>query len=434
VYVALSRCRSLNGLVLSSRISHRSIIDNPFITDFINGSVKNQPGQSQLAESKKAYQQQLLSELFDFTTISKRLNYCLKVVNENHGSILGNPRELVEKALTVIRADLIEVSEKFHPQLVQLLERETDAESNIILQERIKKAGEFFSVKLENALKGILTGFSIETDNKTVRKSVTEAFERVRKEGGTKLACLNSVRSGFTIGKYLEAKAKSAIDVPAVKSPSVRSMDDNSGIIQHPVLFNRLKEWRNIKAMESDLPHYMILTQKTLVNIVNFVPQSMQSLKAVKGMGKKKSEKFGEEILEIVVSFCKKEGIEPSEEKQTEKRISKKIKEDTKKISYDLYKEGKSIPLIAEERKLSITTIEGHLSYFVETGEIPVSRFVSQEMADLIMSHFEGTDDLTLGPVKAALGDKVTWSDIRFVVNHLKFLRKSENDYSLNAK
>jgi tRNA uridine 5-carbamoylmethylation protein Kti12 len=312
VYVALSRCRSLNGLVLSSRISQRSIIDNPVISDFINGSVKNQPGQSQLAESKKAYQQHLLSELFDFTTIANRLSYCLKVVNENHNSILGNPRELIEKSLTIIRADLIEISGKFHPQLIQLLERETDAESNNLLQERIKKAGDFFSVKLETALKGILTGFSIETDNKTVRKTVSEAFERVRKEGATKLACLNSVRSGFTISKYLDAKAKSAIDIPAAKSASARSLDDISGIIQHPVLFNRLKEWRNNKARESDLPHYMILTQKTLINIVNFVPQSLQALKAVKGIGKKKSEKFGEEILEIVVSFCKKEGVEPS--------------------------------------------------------------------------------------------------------------------------
>ena len=37
VYVALSRCRTLNGLVLSTRINQRSIIDDQAISDFVNG-------------------------------------------------------------------------------------------------------------------------------------------------------------------------------------------------------------------------------------------------------------------------------------------------------------------------------------------------------------------------------------------------------------
>ncbi|MEI6050043.1 MAG: helix-turn-helix domain-containing protein [Bacteroidota bacterium] len=433
VYVALSRCRNLNGLVLSTRINQRSIIDDPSISDFIIETEKNQPDQKQLAVSKKAYQQLLLTELFDFTPLTRNLNYCLKVVNEHHDSILGNPQEMLENTLTGIRADLIEVSEKFHPQLNGLLNGEIDAESNILLQERVKKAGEYFSVKLEAALKAILAGFSVETDNKTVRKSVSEALERIRKEGVTKLACLNAVRSGFKISTYLDAKAKSAIDIPAVISHSARSVDDTSGIIQHPVLFRQLKEWRNIKARETELPHYMILPQKTMVTLANFVPQSMAALHLVKGMGKQKSEKFGEELLNIIISYCKKEKIEPPVKTVTEEKIPKKIKEETKKISYDLFKEGKAISQIAKERNLNITTIEGHLAYYVGIGEIPVSKFVSQELTDLISGQFDGSDDFSLGPVKAALGEKVTWSEIRFVINHIKFLRKSKNDIRQGA-
>ena len=178
VYVALSRCRTLEGVVLSSRISQRSIIDDPTISDFVSVSERNQPGQRELAESKKAYQQQLLTELFDFTPLLRNLNYCLKVVSEHHESLLGDPREMLGNAIAAIRADLIEVSEKFNPQLTGLLNGETDAESNIPLQERVKKACDYFSVKLETALKEILAGYSVETDNKTVRKSVSGALER----------------------------------------------------------------------------------------------------------------------------------------------------------------------------------------------------------------------------------------------------------------
>jgi len=93
------------------------------------------------------------------------------------------------------------------------------------------------------------------------------------------------------------------------------------------------------------------------------------------------------------------------------------------KISFDLFKEGKSVSQIAEERNLTITTIEAHLAYYVGTGDIPVKEFVSQEITDLIAGHFDGSDDLRMGPVKAILGEKVSWSDLRFVVNHIKFLR-----------
>ena len=427
VYVALSRCRTMDGLVLSSRINRRSFVDNPVISDFVNGPLQNQPDRNQLAESKKAYQRQLLSELFDFTSLKNKLNYCLKVVNEHNDKILGNPRERLENILSVVRTDLIEVSEKFQPQLEALLNREPDAESNIRLQERLKKAAVFFSDKLEAAMKELVDGFAVETDNRTVRKSITEALDRSGKEGVTKLACLNAVRSGFEIGNYLNAKAKSAVDIPAVRSHTVRSVEDTSGIIKHPGLLSRLKEWRNIKAKKMAIPHYMILPQRTMVTLANFAPQSPRALKLVKGMGTKKSEKYGEELLDIIISYCTKENIEPPDVTLTEEKIAKKVKEETKKISYDLFRGGKTVAQIAEERKLSISTIEGHLAYYVGTGEIPVSEFVSQEITDLIAGHFEGTDDFKLGPVKATLGDKVSWGDIRFVINHLILLRKHEN-------
>ena len=369
VYVALSRCRTLTGLVLSTRINQRSIIDDPSISDFTKQTEKNQPGQKELEESKKAYQKMLLTELFNFTSLSFRLNYCIKIVTEHQGSILGNPREKLENALNSIRTDLIEVSEKFNLQLNELLNREIEVESNILLQERVKKAGEYFSVKLEAALKDILSGFSVETDNKTVRKAFSEAIGRVSKEAVTKLACLGAASSGFTTGTYLDARAKSAIDIPAVKSHPPKSVEDSTGVIQHPALFRLIKEWRNKKAIEMKIPHYMILPQKTMVTLANFLPRSMAALQLVKGMGKKKSEKFAEELLNIIVSYCKKEKIEPPAQTPEAELIPKKAKVDTKNLSYDLFMEGKTVSQIAEERNLTLTTIEGHLSHYVGTGE-----------------------------------------------------------------
>jgi len=423
VYVALSRCRSLDGLVLSSPINSRCFRDNPVISGFVGNSLQKQADRIQLDESKKAYQRQLLYELFDFNPLSNYLNYCIKTVREHNEAIIGNPGEQLADILSSVRTDLIEVSEKFQVQMKILLSRDPNVETNVALQERLKKAAAYFSDKLEADLKGILNGFAVETDNKTVRKSVNEALERVRKEGATMLACLNESRSGFNIVKYLDARAKSAIELLPVKHRSSGSVEDTSGIVSNPVLLRRLREWRNRKADESGLPHYMILPQKTMVTLVNFLPQSLRALKQVKGMGTKKTEKYGEELLDLITSYCSEENIEAPEIPVAEKKKPKKEREDTKKITFGLFSQGLTIPQIAKERNLSIATIEGHLSHYVRTGDIPVGKLVSGEIIELISTRFEAMDDLKMGPVKEALGDRVTWSDIRFVANHLTLVR-----------
>ncbi len=289
VYVALSRCRTLEGLVLSTKIDQRCLVENPHVSGFIRESEKNPPGQKQLDESKRAYQQSLLKELFNFTALTRNLNYCIKVIDEHKESILGDPGEKLKNALAIITNDLVSVSDKFNLQLDMLFKSEIDAESDVFLQERVRKAGEFFSGKLEGAMQGIVKSFSLETDNKTVRKSFNEALERLKKESVTKWACLNVVRSGFKVNEYLNVRAKSVIEMPTAKTGHMKAVDDSSGTILHPDLFRRIREWRNTRAIETNLPHYMILPQKTMVSLANLLPQTNGALKRVKGMGRKKS-------------------------------------------------------------------------------------------------------------------------------------------------
>jgi hypothetical protein len=424
VYVALSRCRTLEGLVLSTQISQRSIIDDHSLSAFIRDAESNQPGPKELAESRRSYQGLLLAELFDFTPIERTLSYSLKLAGEHRESLLGNPKEFMETAMNSVRTDLISVSEKFRPHLKVLLNRDLEPEHNPELQERVQKAVEYFSGKLDAALEKIMTGFSIETDNKAVRKAVTEAVDRVRKESIKKSSCLNAVRSGFTTGSYLEAKAKSEIESPREKTGPAKKLEDATGKISHPVLFQMIREWRNDKAGELDLPHYMILPQKTIVTLTNKLPQTIKALRSVKGIGTKKALTFGEELLEIITSYCRKENIEVPDESLNTKIVPRKAKEDTRLISCRMYQEGRSVAEIASERKISENTVVKHLSHYVESGEIQLHKLVPEEIRGLIFEFYKDSDDLSLAPAKEELGDRVSWNDLRFVVSHIKFLRK----------
>ncbi len=432
VYVALSRCRTLEGLVLSTQVTQRGIISDPTVAGFIHETEQNQPDQEQLIKSKKIYQRMLLMELFDFTPLLRGLQYCLKLVRENHESILGNPENILDMALVSVKTDLIGVSAKFYPQLRNLMLLHPDADANDKLQERIQKAGEFFSDKLENAMQGVMAGIVVETDNKDVRKVLTDALTRLRQETQIKLACLYAVRSGFKVAEYLDTKAKAAIEAPPAKAPVIRSVEDTSGNIQHPVLYNMLKTWRNHKAIEQDLPQYMILPQGTLATLTNFLPKSVRELKKVKGMGKVKTEKYGDELLSIIQIYSRENNLESPADAFTGKNspVKTKVKTDTKLSSFSLYKAGKTVAQIAEERHIAPSTVEGHLAHYVGTGDIPVIEFVSPGKTELITSHFEGNGDYQLGQVKSALGEQVSWSEIRFVVKHLEYLKTTSKNHN----
>jgi ribonuclease D len=269
----------------------------------------------------------------------------------------------------------------------------------------------------------------IETDNKEVRKILSTALEKIRQETHTKMTCLETVRSGFRVNAYLAAKAKAAIELPSRKTSAMRALENISGEISHPVLYNRLKAWRDQKAEASGQPQYMIIPRSTLATLVSILPQNMQALRKVKGMGKVKSARYGEELIELIKTYCKENNLESSPIPTTSSAVpATRVKIDTRAVSYNLFKGGKTVQEIAAERRMAASTIEGHLAHYIGTGELSVSEFVSSDITALIASHFEGQGDFQYGPVKAALGEQVSWSELRFVVKHLEFLKKLQND------
>lgn len=427
VYVALSRCRTLDGLILSTPVSQRGIISDSAVNDFIKDSEHRQPDEKHLTDSKRSYQLTLITELFNFNTLLKNLYYSLKILNEHKQNLLGTPGNAVEKIIGDIKTHLAEVSEKFQPQITKLLCANPDAEANQILQDRIIKACEYFKDKISNLVAEPVQHITIETDNKTIRKSVNDAFNKVKEELSVKLSCLDVSKSGFNIKTYLEAKAKASIEIPGPKKHKEKPMQDFDGSIAYPALYNRLTLWRNNKAKSLNVPNFMILPLETIALLVNRLPQSSEALKQIKGMGKKKLEKFGIEIIALITEYCSDHNIHAASSFIKESTPVKK-NSDTKEISYNLYKEGKSIVQIAADRKMSVNTIEGHLGHYVGTGDLPLDDFVSPETTDLIKSKFDAEGSNKMSPVKAALGDKVSWSEIKFVIKHLEFM-ESQRTY-----
>jgi uncharacterized protein YpbB len=75
-----------------------------------------------------------------------------------------------------------------------------------------------------------------------------------------------------------------------------------------------------------------------------------------------------------------------------------------------------SIDEIAKERKLSVTTIESHLSTFVATGKLSAERFVETEKADQVIAAAKELNTYKLAEIKAVLSDDFSYSEIRFAL------------------
>lgn len=284
----------------------------------------------------------------------------------------------------------------------------------------------------------------------------------------------------FTVTGYLKQKAIVMLDIEgdssssgssysssfrAAKAPKEKRerkerIRNNAGKVKvdvptdilHPELYRSLTEWRTAKTREVNLPAYIIMQQKALMGIVNLLPDTPQALEAVPYFGAKGVEKYGLEILGIVRNYMKEHQLKRPEIKfvtvdnetktneqgttgsvmavkstevtrgeKGEGRAAKKDKEkdemkDTKEISYEMFCQGLSLEEIAQIRELVPGTIANHLEYYVRLGKIKVEEIVAEDHIQKIRHYLEAHGFNGLVAIKAAMGDDVSYSDIKFVL------------------
>ena len=416
VYVALSRCKTLEGLVLSSSIADFSVKNDTTVIQFSDDVERNQPGPAELQKSRKDYVQQLLAELFDFKSMERQIQYLLKLWEEHQAQLLGTLKNNLQSMTIPLQTELINVAEKFENQIRQLIATSTNAEENEQLQERVKKASDYFSGKFFSIIEQPFSAASFDTDNKAIRKSFNDATDKLRKEIQIKKVCLDLCKNGFAIKSYIETKSKAAIEQPET-GHKISSSGSSSSFTMYPEFYSQLKKWRYEKADLLNVEIRRILPQKTLHEIVQTLPANKNELKSVKGMGGTRMQQFGKEILELVFAFRRQKGMDLPVE--AEKEV-KQAGLSSPQTSFELFKSGKSIIEIASERGMAVSTIEGHLAQFVGTGEIQLDQVVDPKKSRAILDYIEKHKTRSMNEIRAHLGSDFSYSEIRFVFKYLE--------------
>jgi hypothetical protein len=425
VYVALSRCRTFEGIVLSTRISLSGIKTDSTVANYSQESHRNEPDQKKLVASKKLFQQELIYELFNFKLIKYRFENLLKLATENSNIVDVSLITDLKSKQTVFDSEIIQVSDKFKTQLTQMMQIDTPPEENLDLQQRIVKAAAYFIANFKMHLTEFLNNISFEIDNKAIRKLLNESLEKFQKDVFIKQSCLENCSNGFETISYIRKRSDAELDFQPTLKQKAKSQTQTNKSIHHPELYAGLKQWRNQLAEENDLAHYMILPQKTMIDLTNLLPISINELKKVKGMGKVKIRQYGEEIINMIKEYCNHNDITSEKsESVVEEKTEKPVKPNTRKVSFEMFRTGKTAEEIAKERGLSVYTINGHLASFIESGDLKVTEVVDEEKIKKVLSIIDENPGQSVGEIKEACDSDISFSDLHFIIQHHRWLQK----------
>ena len=270
VYVALSRCKTFEGIHLKTPIQLQSIKTDSIIANFNQQIETNIPKEEDLNESKANFQLSLLKELFDFSSLISELNKTIKIVNQNAFILMPNNSEELIKIKDFIENKLNQVSLKFYKQMDDLLIENPLIDENNTLQDRLKKASSYYGDSI-NQIKELLTKVKYETDNKSIKNSINEFLNEINKKCFIKQKCFEELRNGFISLNYLKTKSNAEIDFANLDNKPINKIYVPKSI-EHPQLYIKIKEWRQNLEFEADVEEFMIMPQKTLLNIVNTLP------------------------------------------------------------------------------------------------------------------------------------------------------------------
>ena len=103
------------------------------------------------------------------------------------------------------------------------------------------------------------------------------------------------------------------------------------------------------------------------------------------------------------------------EKRKPKERIPKP---DTRLLTYELYKQGKSIEVIAQERNLTLSTIASHLAFYIVRGDVDVNELVDTAKQLEIVHYLTRfpQEKKTAGDVKQNVSNEITYTDIKLVL------------------
>ncbi len=301
VYVALSRCRTLEGISLDSPISPSAIYSDSDVSSFDEAMTPQEELQNNLQKEETDYRFSILREIFAFDDIGRSWGWMMKIWREHLHKLYVSEYQVLENKSARFQ-EIRRTGRTFNLQLSKI--EAAASPDDDYLKIRLEKAAKYFITELEEMADLCSRVSSLEIDNKEVRKKIKDASEELAVN--LEIACRTMhmiIDMGFATEEYSKIRTEALLEdrkKPASKKrlKKIVRKEGEAGIVDDKV-HEKLMEWRTARFKADNVPAYTIMHQSTLLEIASIVPKSKEELLAIKGFGKAKFEKYGDEILSI---------------------------------------------------------------------------------------------------------------------------------------
>jgi nucleoside-triphosphatase THEP1 len=357
-YVALSRLRSLQGLVLTSAIKYTSITQDAKVVAFAKTKAEQENLNDLIKKEGLVFLRNYLLQCFDF------------------GVLAFNVKEHVE---SYSKDDKKSAKQK-HYKWAAELKKELDA---------IKPHADKFSAQLSNIIGAKETDY-LETLQgrvfsatayflpffKTSSKNIFQQIEKIKTEKKIKTYFNELLELETQFYEQAKLISKAELLIHAFLNNTEFTREDLTVILNDKTRAEQLKQAHTKPEPESR-------------DLVYYEEEKLIEKKPIKKVKEKKAS-------------------------------PKKEKIDSKKESFVLFTKGKTIPEIAKLRNMTSGTIEGHLAYYAAKGEIDVSSIVSDKRVEEIVAAAKQLDTFLVNPIKQLLGTEYSYGEIKLALaSHL---------------
>ena len=391
VYVALSRCRSLEGLTLLSPITPQNAFENKDIEQFNGTMTPIEQAEEMLDGYRSQYYFDVLYELIDFSGLQHALEGLNRLYQESLRGLYPEQATTLTALCSKELTELVSVAERFHRQLDAI---GAGSSSRALLLERVQKGAAYFGQVVKAMDEQVRPCLAVEIDNKETSRRLKEQGERYSSVALLKIKVLDYVAAhGFTVEDYQQAKVDAALAKPE-KARKSRAKKPET-LTGKERLQAMLTAWRRQKAEELGVSAFVVLWQRSLLAIVNALPTNEEELLNVPGMGKVSVGRYGKEILQIVDDYLR----ESNERRTPEEVEPKKKPEPTWKKAVQLMAEGKSLEEVAKTLNRAKSTVETYMLTAVEQGAMDADLILPMEAQEEIVAYLMSEDGVKLKDV-----------------------------------
>lgn len=311
-YVALSRCRSLQGIILTQPLTPSAVITDPSVRAFASSLRVQLPSEVDIASMQRAYTGDLMAELFTFEEERVTLAQMLRLAETKLYSLQPHLVGAIRRELADFDKHVMIVAGTFRRQYIHLWAAGSPTISDDRLLERLQAAATYFDARLATLAAAIASATTIVTDQKDVQRRYRQLHQILTSLLQDHMTLLRyAADHPFDVHTYQETRLRLTMQAGKVSAPrggkkgkkSTSQPESVNEDIPHLMLFDKLQAWRTLQAKSDGLPPYMVAHNKALISLCRTLPTDEAELLATPHIGLRFVERYGEQVLAVLTAY-----------------------------------------------------------------------------------------------------------------------------------